>query len=77
MLGKKHILILTGEELTALSGLPSLRSYNRHKVCIQQEYLDIEKVINLEYFNDYTELTWRWLQEYMNIYGNCKPNKVH
>ncbi|CDW73232.1 nad-dependent deacetylase [Stylonychia lemnae] len=77
MMDKKHIMILTGEDFTADSGLPSLRSYNRHKVCVNGEYLDVEKVMKMQYFTDYTEICWRFLQEYITIHEKCHPNKAH
>ncbi|CDW83229.1 silent information regulator protein sir2 [Stylonychia lemnae] len=79
MIGKKHIMILTGAGLSAASGIPTFRGVNGfwNRKNEEDREMDPQAIMTYKYFYRQPEKNWQWHHDFIELQKRCQPNKGH
>ncbi len=66
------IVFFTGAGVSAESGIPTFRDYKGNA-----NEKGFETLLTLSYFKNHPDITWKWLNGFIDSIKTAKPNKAH
>lgn len=77
LVGKKHVVIVTGAGLSAASGIPTFRGDNGFWTKKYGEEEDPMTILTTRFFKHTPQLLWQWHYDFIELADKCRPNLSH